>query len=110
MKIGDLIVEPIHDGVMKAPAMAFKGTTVEQWAPHRQFLDADDMLEFAMGGFLVYAPGGRLVLVDTGIGVGSGAIMSGTGSFTGGALLNSLAGHQVRPGDITDVVFTHLHW
>jgi glyoxylase-like metal-dependent hydrolase (beta-lactamase superfamily II) len=110
MKIGDLVVEPVFDGVMKAPATAFKGTTVEQWAPHRQFLDSDDMLEFAMGGFLVYAPGGRLVLVDTGIGVGSGAIMGGTGKYTGGALLNNLAAHQVRPGDITDVVFTHLHW
>ena len=77
MKIGDLVVEQVFDGVMKAPATAFKGTTIEQWAPHRQFLDSDDMLEFAMGGFLVHAPGGRLVLVDTGIGAGSGAIMGG---------------------------------
>src|ERR1700694_367125 len=105
MKIGDLIVEPVHDGVMKAPATAFKGTTVEQWAPHRQFLDSDDMLEFAIGGFLVYAPGGRLVLVDTGIGVGSGAIMGGTGTYTGGALLNNLAAHQVQTSDLSDVVF-----
>src|ERR1700694_712049 len=107
MKIGDLVVEPVHDGVMKAPATAFKGTTVEQWAPHRQFLDADDMLEFAMGGFLVYSPGGRLVPVDSGIGVGSGAIMSGTGKFAGGELIKSLAAQKISPADITDVVFTH---
>src|ERR1700730_9763558 len=110
MKIGDLVVEQVCDGVMMAPATAFKGTTIEQWAPHRQFLDSDDMLEFAMGGFLVHAPGDRLVLVDTGIGAASGAIMNGTGRVTGGALLEGLAAQKVSPADITDVVFTHLHW
>jgi glyoxylase-like metal-dependent hydrolase (beta-lactamase superfamily II) len=110
MNIGDLVVKPVHDGVMKAPATAFKGTTDEQWAPHRRFLDADGMLEFALGGFLVRAPGDRLVLVDAGIGDRSGAMMSGSGQFTGGELLTSLAGYGVQAGDITDVVFTHLHF
>jgi glyoxylase-like metal-dependent hydrolase (beta-lactamase superfamily II) len=110
MKIGDLVVEPIFDGVMKAPATAFKGTTDEQWAPHRRFLGADGMLEFALGGFLVRAPGDRVVLVDAGIGEGSGTSMSGSGTFQGGELLKSLAAHNVRPEDITDVVFTHLHF
>lgn len=110
MKIGDLVVEPVFDGVMKAPATAFKGTTDEQWAPHRRFLGADGMLEFALGGFLVRAPGDRVVLVDAGIGEGSGISMSGSGTFEGGQLLNSLAAHNVRPDDITDVVFTHLHF
>ena len=44
MNIGDLVVEPVFDGVLKAPATAFKGTTEELWAPHRQFLDPDGML------------------------------------------------------------------
>ena len=110
MKIGELVVEPVHDGVMRAPAVAFRGTTEEQWAPHRQFLDADGMLAFALGGFLVRAPGGRLALVDCGIGQRSGAMMSGSGSFTGGELLASLSALGVQPGDITDVVFTHLHF
>src|ERR1700704_2136440 len=110
MKIGDLVVEPVVDGVMKAPATAFKGTTDELWAPHRQFLDSDGMLEFALGGFLVRASGDRLVLVDAGVGDRSGAIMNGTGKYRGGDLLASLAAQQVLPGDITDVVFTHLHF
>ncbi len=46
MKIGELLVEPIHDGVMKAAPTAFRGTTDEMWAPHRQFLDANSMLDF----------------------------------------------------------------
>jgi glyoxylase-like metal-dependent hydrolase (beta-lactamase superfamily II) len=110
MKIGDLVVEPVYDGVMKAPATAFKGTTDELWAPHRQFLDADGMLEFALGGFLVRAPGDRFVLVDAGIGDRSGAMMNGAGKFQGGQLLASLAAQGLQPGDITDVVFTHLHF
>jgi glyoxylase-like metal-dependent hydrolase (beta-lactamase superfamily II) len=110
MKIGDLVVEPVFDGVMKAQATAFKGTTEEQWAPHRRFLGADGMLEFALGGFLVRAPGDRVVLVDAGIGNRSGPALGGSGSFTGGELLNSLAAYHVRPEDVTDVVFTHLHF
>jgi glyoxylase-like metal-dependent hydrolase (beta-lactamase superfamily II) len=110
MKIGDIVVEPVFDGVMNAPVTAFKGTTDEQWAPHRRFLDADGMLEFALGGFLVRPPGGRLVLVDAGIGARSGPALGGIGRFRGGELLNSLAAQDVRPKDITDVVFTHLHF
>jgi glyoxylase-like metal-dependent hydrolase (beta-lactamase superfamily II) len=68
------------------------------------------MLEFALGGFLVRAPGERLVLVDAGIGARTGAIMNGTGKFTGGELLDSLAAQGVQAADITDVVFTHLHF
>jgi glyoxylase-like metal-dependent hydrolase (beta-lactamase superfamily II) len=68
------------------------------------------MLEFALGGFLVRAPGERLVLVDAGIGPRSGDLMSGNGTYAGGALLENLARQNVRPEDITDVVFTHLHF
>ncbi len=111
MKIGELLVEPVYDGVMRAnPTGAFKGTTDEQWAPHRQFLAADGMVELALGGFLVRGPGERTILVDAGIGARSGPALGNTGSFTGGELLNSLAALQVRPTDITDVVFTHLHF
>jgi glyoxylase-like metal-dependent hydrolase (beta-lactamase superfamily II) len=110
MQVGDLVVEAVHDGTMRAQPTAFRGTTEEMWAPHRQFLDADGMLAFALGGFLVRAPGGRLILIDAGIGERSGQMMSGNGSFEGGALLNSLAALGVQAGDITDVVFTHLHF
>ena len=110
MQIGDLVVEPIFDGTMRMPVTAFKGTTVEQWAPHQRFLDADGRLEFALGGFLVRAPADRLVLVDAGIGPRSGLAMGGAGDYRGGALLDNLAARGVRPADVTDVVFTHLHF
>ena len=110
MQIGDLVVEPILDGTMRMPVTAFAGTTVEQWAPHQRLLDADGRLAFALGGFLVRAPGDRLVLVDAGIGPRSGLVRNGEGDYHGGALLESLAAAGVRPADITDVVFTHLHF
>jgi glyoxylase-like metal-dependent hydrolase (beta-lactamase superfamily II) len=36
--------------------------------------------------------------------------MSGNGQYTGGELLNGLAARGVQPEQITDVVFTHLHF
>ncbi len=111
MNIGDLVVEPIYDGVMRAPAtIFFAGTTDEQWAPHRQFLEPDGLIRFDLGGFLIRGADDRVVLVDAGIGPRSGLIRDGAGKFEGGALLNSLAAHGVRPEDVTDVLFTHLHF
>lgn len=111
MKIGEISVEPIYDGVIRAPAPAFfSGTTPQQWAPHRQFLEPDGMIRFDLGGFLIRGRSDRVILVDAGIGPRSGPIREGAGHFQGGELLNSLAAHGVRPEDITDVVFTHLHF
>lgn len=111
MNIGDLVVEPILDGTMRAPAtLFFAGTTTEQWAPHQRFLEPDGMVRFELGGFLVRGRSDRLVLVDAGIGPRSGLVRDGAGSFEGGQLLNNLAVHGVRPEDVTDVVFTHLHF
>ncbi|MBV9324891.1 MAG: MBL fold metallo-hydrolase [Chloroflexi bacterium] len=111
MNIGDLVAEPIYDGVMRAPATVFyRDTTTEQWAPHQRFLEPDGMIRFDLGGFLVRGRGDRVVLIDAGMGPRSGLIRDGRGSFEGGQLLNNLATHRVRPEDITDVLFTHLHF
>ena len=108
MQIGELEVLPVLDGVAHfAPTDAFaagKGKDAADWAPHQQFLDASGQLEIALGGFLVRGGGDRLVLVDAGIGTLQ------AGGFVGGQLLASLATYGVRPEDITDVVFTHLHF
>lgn len=111
MQIGDVVVEPIYDGVMRAPATVFYGgTDAQQWAPHQRFLEPDGNIRFDLGGFLVRGRAERVVLVDCGLGPRSGLVRNGAGSFEGGELLNSLAKHHVQPKDITDVVFTHLHF
>jgi glyoxylase-like metal-dependent hydrolase (beta-lactamase superfamily II) len=111
--VGDIRVEGVVDGIARAlPSEAFRwgaatpgsrGLEDADWEPHRQFLAADGMLEMALGGFLVRTAD-RVVLVDAGIGVFD------RGVFKGGALLDSLAAAGVGTDDVTDVVFTHLHF
>src|ERR1051326_8913825 len=47
MQIGDLVVDPIYDGVMRAPATVFySGTDTDQWSPHKRFLEPDGAIRF----------------------------------------------------------------
>src|SRR4051795_11550508 len=104
MQLGRLRIDPVIDGTGRfSPTASFRGTTDEQWAAHRDLLDADGMLHFAMGGFLIRGDGDRVVLVDAGL--GHGQLMG----ITGGQMIDNLAAIGVSPADITDVVFTHLH-
>jgi glyoxylase-like metal-dependent hydrolase (beta-lactamase superfamily II) len=75
--------------------------TEDEWLPHKQFLGEDGMLPCQLGGFLVQT-GSRLILVDTGAGP--------VNDPTCGQLLASLAALGYQPGDITDVLLTHLHF
>lgn len=104
MQVGDLEVHGVLDGTVRlAPTAAFTGTTDEQWEPHRSLLDQDGRVEIALGGFLVWGSGDRVVLVDAGVG-------AATRGFPPGALLDNLVGLGVAPDQVTDVVFTHLHF
>jgi glyoxylase-like metal-dependent hydrolase (beta-lactamase superfamily II) len=103
MQVGDLRIDAVIDGTGRfPPTRTFRGTTDEQWAAHQDLLDADGLLGFAMGGFLI-RDGSRTVLVD--LGVGRKTIMG----IQGGEFLAALAALDVAPADVTDVLFTHLH-
>jgi glyoxylase-like metal-dependent hydrolase (beta-lactamase superfamily II) len=116
MQVGEITIDAVMDGMMRMPATAAyqgmeagsvpavgKGTKEEDWAPHRDLLSADGMLEMALGGFLVRTPE-RVVLVDTGLGELEREGMKG------GEFLRELARLGVGPDDVTDVVLTHLHF
>ncbi|MGH9116089.1 MAG: MBL fold metallo-hydrolase, partial [Acidimicrobiales bacterium] len=104
MRVGDLRVDPVVDGSGRfQPTKSFRGTTDEQWAAHRDLLDEDGLLGFAMGGFLMRGRG-HTTLVDLGLGPRSFL------GIDGGAFLGELAALDVAPEDVTDVVFTHLHF
>jgi glyoxylase-like metal-dependent hydrolase (beta-lactamase superfamily II) len=111
MRIGELEILPVVDGAVSVPAAAAyahdgttgKGTNAADWEPHDQFLDADGKLEIVMGGFLIRS-GARVMLVDAGLGPANAM------GLPGGRFLDSLAGHGVQPGHVTDMVFTHLHF
>ena len=113
MRVGDLEVVPVLDGFARMPptaafregadAIGGKGGADEDWAPHRGLLDDEGLLEMALGGFLVRHRD-RVVLVDTGVG------LIDVSPFHGGQLIDSLRALGVAPADVTDVVFTHLHF
>jgi glyoxylase-like metal-dependent hydrolase (beta-lactamase superfamily II) len=75
----------------------------DPWASHSGHLDPRGRPEFTLGGFLVRT-GDRVILVDTGAGT------IDNGQYKGGQLLDSLRACGVTPDDVTDVVFTHLHF
>jgi Metallo-beta-lactamase superfamily len=103
MRIGEIDVRPIIDGVALVPTTEdWIGMPAAAWDAHPEILTTDGRIELAMGGFLVRS-GDRTVLIDLGCGTREGM-------FTGGRFLESLGAEGVTPADITDVVLTHLHF
>ncbi|GAA2881287.1 MBL fold metallo-hydrolase [Pseudonocardia halophobica] len=105
MKIGAIEIVPLLDGVgrEKADEVLTRPGVPDAWACHSEHLDEHGSLHLDLGGFLV-ATGHRLVLVDTGVGT------INNGKYSGGAFLDSLRAVGVGPEQVTDVVFTHLHF
>jgi glyoxylase-like metal-dependent hydrolase (beta-lactamase superfamily II) len=114
LRIGDLEVLSLFDGSARIPATgayrtaaapSTKGGDPADWEPHQDLLD-DGMVEFVFGGFLVRGAGDRVLLIDGGV----GAVPDPQYGLSGGSLLDSLSDIGVAPDDVTDVVFTHLHF
>ncbi|WP_037910766.1 MBL fold metallo-hydrolase [Actinacidiphila yeochonensis] len=105
MRVGEIEVLPVVDGVgveVAAEILSRPGVD-DPWACHGGHLGADGTLRLPLGGFCVRT-GDRTVLVDAGVGAFD------DGKYTGGGLLDSLSRYGIEPGDVTDVVFTHLHF
>jgi glyoxylase-like metal-dependent hydrolase (beta-lactamase superfamily II) len=104
MRVGEIEIVALKDGEARmAPTQAYPTSTNADWVPHKRWLNHDGQLEIPIGCFLIRT-GGRLVLVDAGLGT-----IQAPG-FTGGRLLDELARAGVKPADVSDVVFTHLHF
>ena len=106
MKLGELEVLPVFDGTgheVARDVLVRPGADGDPWAGPEDLLRPGGRLDLALGGFLVRTAG-RVLLVDTGAGT------IDNGQYAGGRFLDSLAGHGVRPADVTDVLFTHLHF
>ena len=105
MKIGTIEVLPVLDGTGREPAdeVLTRPGVPDAWACHSDQLDGHGTLHLDLGGFLVRT-GNRTVVVDAGVGT------IDNGKYAGGRFLDSLRGHGVGPEDVTDVVFTHLHF
>jgi len=102
VRVGDITVTPVHDGCFLVPPTAFfPSTSAADWAPHQAFLNDDGRLPLDLGGFLVRT-GDRVILVDCGAGRRT--------EPENGHLLTSLRALGVSAADVTDLVFTHLHF
>jgi glyoxylase-like metal-dependent hydrolase (beta-lactamase superfamily II) len=107
MRVGSIEVLPVLDGTARVPAssalrrVGYEGTDI--WKAHQQFLVDGTDLDLALGGFLLRIAD-RVVLVDLGLGP------LDRPPFKGGAMLDNLRAYGVEPGDVTDVLFTHLHF
>ncbi|HYZ55362.1 MAG TPA: MBL fold metallo-hydrolase [Streptosporangiaceae bacterium] len=105
MKIGALTIEPVYDGDGREPAreVLFRPGDADPWACHEDELDERGNLKLTLGGFLLRTAE-RVVLIDAGVGTIS------NDKYRGGQFLESLRMFGVSPEDVTDVVFTHLHF
>jgi glyoxylase-like metal-dependent hydrolase (beta-lactamase superfamily II) len=105
VKVGQIDIQPVWDGSTWAPAdrMLDRPGVADPWACHPGVVDDQGQLHFEVGGFLIRTRD-RVVLVDTGLGT------INKGQHVGGRFLDSLAAYGVRPEQVTDVLFTHLHF
>jgi glyoxylase-like metal-dependent hydrolase (beta-lactamase superfamily II) len=97
---------PDGEGWMDA-SVIFPASAPDGWAPYPAFLDAAGRIPVSIGSFLIRT-GGRVILVDLGLGAVDYEI-PGVASFAAGRLPASLAAEGLAPGDVDTVVFTHLH-
>jgi glyoxylase-like metal-dependent hydrolase (beta-lactamase superfamily II) len=104
----DRSVTYVADGEVRAlPTTLFPATTPADWLAHSDLLDEHGRLTFAVGAYLVQAPG-LVALVD--IGLGHMQVETPTGAtYEGGALITNLAAAGIAPADVDLVAYTHLH-
>ena len=106
MDVGEWRVDGVVDGCFPLePTQLYFGTAAEQWLPHRGLLDSDGRIGFTLGGFLIRGRG-RVVLVD----LGAGPRTANDVGYDGGRFLTSMDALGVSPDEVSDVVFTHLHF
>lgn len=109
LRIGDAEVQPLCDGYLElVAAELFPEASESEWAPYREALTPEGRVRLQFGSFLVRS-GGRLVLIDTGVGGREGRRM-GAMPMRYGELLDNLKRAGVRSEDIDYVVNTHLHF
>ena len=101
--VGRLLVQPFLDGVaILTPAMFTIGESPADWTNHAHGIDPDGKIRVPVGAFLVHT-GGKLVLLDAGIGEVDDPM------FEGHALLDNLREAGIDPHEIDIVVVSHLH-
>lgn len=106
--IGDIRITYLPDGACYLePEVFMVGSSPEDWAQHKDWLDEKGRIVTSIGGMLVQT-GDRNILVDTGFGHRHEDI-DPFGPHHGGDMLTHLRKAGVSPEEIDTVMFTHLH-
>jgi glyoxylase-like metal-dependent hydrolase (beta-lactamase superfamily II) len=110
LRIGDLEILSVSDGVFRQDAGAVFGLTPRlMWEPYVPDLDAKYRLPMGLNSMVVRG-GGKTVLVETGVGTKGGRTPGAAGVDESGRLLENLSKEGIRPEDVDVVVNTHLHF
>jgi len=108
-RLGSIDVAVISDGVYSQDAGAVFGLVPRvMWEPFAGPLDERHRLTLALNSLLLRS-GGRLILIETGVGDKPGTARRQASAASEGNLLDGLAGLGVRPEEIDVVINTHLH-
>lgn len=104
VQVGSIEVHSVHDGTAwERLDEVIVHDDATEWNCPQHPVGEDGRMEIALGGYLIRT-GSRTMLVDAGIGTVDKDHRSG------GALVESLRTLGVEAPDVTDVLFTHLHW
>ncbi|MGY1770893.1 MBL fold metallo-hydrolase [Blastococcus sp. SYSU D00813] len=105
MQVGDIRVDAVSDGTFVARPRYFGSAVPATAAP--ELFSRDGAAWLPIGCFVVRT-GGRVVLVDAGLGPEAQDVPGGM-LLVGGQLPTGLRALGLTAGDVTDVVCTHLH-
>jgi glyoxylase-like metal-dependent hydrolase (beta-lactamase superfamily II) len=104
MKVGELTVDAVRDGRFACPIeFEYPDEDPARFEAYRHLLEGGTDVVNELGGFLIRGAG-RVVLVDLGFGPAKAE------GWDAGEFMHSLDALGVKPEDVTDVVFTHLHF
>ena len=108
-RLGGLELAVISDGVFYQDAGAVFGLVPRTlWEPFAGSLDERHRMTLALNSMLVRS-GGRLVLIETGVGDKTGGARRQASPLEAGNLMTALDGLGVRPEEVDVVINTHLH-
>jgi glyoxylase-like metal-dependent hydrolase (beta-lactamase superfamily II) len=104
MKIGNVTVDAVLDGKFAIDRdIPYPGVPAERWMPYEGLLRNRRDVVNQLGGYLLRSDD-YIALVDLGFGP------TQVPNWESGAFLDSLAELGVTPDEVTDVIFTHLHF
>ncbi|MFJ4654140.1 MBL fold metallo-hydrolase [Nocardia sp. NPDC088792] len=105
IRVGDIEIIPLLDGFGVEVAREILGRpgVSDAWHCYHEHLGPDGTISLPLGGFAVRRDG-RVSLVDAGVGAYD------DGKYAGGGLPDALRANGIAPEDVSDVVFTHLHF